>query len=214
VFGKCASSLPGAVRALKQAFSLMKSGTLRITAATVGGALALAGCTPLTPEETSGPGPFAGAGAASAASDITRGASANTGERYATGAVTQTAASATTFVIAKHQATQRQRQVAIQRARAVQKRLVAERVTPTKRTGTTGATASRKGPAKKMPRYIAVETVREATTAPQAKKTVMIWDTQAEDIVGNSVYDISTPPPVGATSRFETYAAEYVGAGL
>jgi hypothetical protein len=135
-----------------------------------------------------------------------RAANAQTGEAFATGANTGTISSATTFIIAKHQATQRQRQVAVQRAQAAQKKLVKRQAA--------AAPNAPKAQKKKLPRYIAVETVREASTSPKAKGVVMIWDTQAEEIVGNNVYDISNPPPVGATSRFETYSAEYVGAGL
>ncbi len=183
----------------------MHPGTLRLAAAGTAAAFVLSSCTPLTTQETSGPGPFAGAGAASAASDITRATTASGGEAYATGARVQTAAAAATFIIAKHQATQRQRQVATQRARAAVQKLQAQRVERP------GQPAAKK---KKLPRYIAVETVKEKNTVAQAKKAVMIWDTQAQDIVGNNVYDIASPPPVGATTRFETYSAEYVGAGL
>jgi hypothetical protein len=192
------SPLPRAMGTLKRLSSRMHTGTLRILALAAGAALTLGACTSSTE-----PGPFSTGGGAAAASDLHNAARANTGERYATGASTQTMANATTFIIAKHQATQRQREVAIARARAAQQKLV-------QRKGTATAAA----PKKKLPRYIAVETVREKTTSPKAKKAVMIWDTQAQQIVGNNVYDIATPPPVGATSRFETYAAEYVGAGL
>src|SRR5205823_1086312 len=140
----------------------------------------------------------------SAASDRHSASTATTGDKYATGSSVGTMTAATTFIIAKHQATQRQREVAIAHARAAQQKLVKRQAA--------GATAG--APKKKLPRYIAVETVREKSTSPKAKKAVMLWDTQAQDIVGNNVYDISNPPPVGATTRFETYAAEYVGAGL
>ncbi len=66
---------------------------------------------------------------------------------------------------------------------------------------------------KKKVRYIAVDTVRSKTTSPKAKKTVMIWDTQTAALVSNDVYDLEAPPTVGQTAKFDTYAAEYVGAG-
>ena len=65
-----------------------------------------------------------------------------------------------------------------------------------------------------IPRYIAVETEKNAQDAPGTRKAVMIWDTQSQEIVGNNVYDIGTAPAVGSNSRFETFSAEYVGAGL
>jgi outer membrane biosynthesis protein TonB len=67
---------------------------------------------------------------------------------------------------------------------------------------------------KELPRYIAVDTVKDKRASPTAKKVVMIWDTQSESLVGNNVYDVSNPPPVGAKTKFETYSAEYIGAGL
>lgn len=183
-------------------------------------------------------------------------------------------------IIAKYQATERQREVATQRARATTRKLVAraqsaERPVARKRApltkksapiakksapaaqakaskvAKTRATADeepaspreksapRKAPAivaetprapveepveaeepvvekkparKKLPRYIAVDTVPDARS--KGTKSVMIWDTQAEAIVGNNVYDVATPPRMLETVKFETYSAEYVGAGL
>ncbi len=42
---------------------------------------------------------------------------------------------------------------------------------------------------------------------------MIIWDTQSEEVVGNNVYDVKSPPPVGSTAKFDTYSAEYVGSG-
>ena len=53
-----------------------------------------------------------------------------------------------------------------------------------------------------IPRFIAVETEKNAQDAPGTKKAVMIWDTQTQEIVGNNVYDIGTAPAVGSNSRF------------
>jgi len=41
----------------------------------------------------------------------------------------------------------------------------------------------------------------------------MIWDTQSQTVVGNSVYDVQDTPSVGSTAKFDTYSAQYVGAG-
>ena len=65
----------------------------------------------------------------------------------------------------------------------------------------------------KKVRYIAVDTEKDARTSANAKKNVMIWDVESEQIVGNNVYDVESTPPVGQTAKFETYAAEYVGTG-
>jgi hypothetical protein len=67
---------------------------------------------------------------------------------------------------------------------------------------------------KKLPRYIAVETPMDKKTPPGTKKDVMIWDTQNESLVGNNVYDVATTPAKGASSKFDTYSAQYVGNGL
>jgi hypothetical protein len=69
-------------------------------------------------------------------------------------------------------------------------------------------------PVKKLPRYVAVDTVKDKRAAPGTKKVVMIWDTHAEALVGNNIYDVQNPPRVGDTKVFETYSAEYIGAGL
>lgn len=62
-------------------------------------------------------------------------------------------------------------------------------------------------------RYIAVDTVKDKRASRNAKRVVMIWDTHAQAIVGNNVYDLSSTPPLGQTVVFETYSAEYVGTG-
>ena len=129
-----------------------------------------------------------------AAGGIARAAGASTGESIAIGVASGAIIAATTYIIAKHQATERQRRIAEERARI--------------------AYAERKATLrKKNVRYIAVDTEKNDKTSPKAKKSVMIWDTQSEQIVGNNVYDVQTPPPVGKTAKFETYSAEYVGSG-
>ena len=115
----------------------------------------------------------------------------------ATGSPGGAIAQATVFILAKHAASPRQRQIAVQHAKAAVARLSKPHAGP-----------------KKLPHYLAVETVRDQHTAPKAKAAVMIWDTEAQEMVGNNVYDIANAPAPGATSRFETYSAEYVGAGL
>jgi outer membrane biosynthesis protein TonB len=67
---------------------------------------------------------------------------------------------------------------------------------------------------KELPRYIAVDTVKDKRASPKAKKVVMLWDTHSEALVSNNIYEVENPPPVGAKTKFETYSAEYIGAGL
>src|SRR5262249_24341597 len=66
----------------------------------------------------------------------------------------------------------------------------------------------------KLPRYIAVDTVKDSRSAPGTKKVVMIWDTKSESLVNNNIYDVSNPPAVGSTEKFDTYSAQYIGPGV
>ena len=101
-------------------------------------------------------------------------------------------------IVAVRVATKRQRQVAEARARGAYRKM------------TTGHPA-----VTKKARYLAVAT-EKSTPLPgrKAAQSVMLWDTQAQEIVGNNVYDIETAPRVGTVAGFETYSAEYVGDGL
>lgn len=108
------------------------------------------------------------------------------------------------YVIAKYQASERQRKIAEQRARVY----LAEQAQKQKEQQ---AVAAAKAKQQKKPRYIAVQTVKEDTN--QGKSQVMIFDTQSNELVGNNVYDLKSSPKVGQTTKFDTYTAEYVGTG-
>jgi hypothetical protein len=103
------------------------------------------------------------------------------------------------YFVAKHQATERQRQLAEQRGRMTYARMSVKRKQNMK--------------AKKV-RYIAVDTHRGDKSSPKAKKTVMIYDTQTQRIASNNAYDVAKTPAVGSTAKIDTYSAEYVGSGL
>ena len=103
------------------------------------------------------------------------------------------------YFVAKHQADERQRQLAEQRGRQSYARMSAKRKADMK--------------AKKV-RYIAVDTHRGAKSSPKAKKTVMIYDTQTQRIASNNAYDVAQTPSVGSTAKIDSYSAEYVGSGL
>ena len=153
------------------------------------------GCADLTPLQNAGV--FGAAGGATAGG-IARASGAGVGESVAIGAATGAVVAAVTYIIAQHQATERQRQIAEERAQRAYARMSAERKSKMKARKT---------------RYIAVDTEKNDQTSAQAKKSVMIWDTQSEEVVGNNVYDVKSPPPVGSTAKFDTYSAEYVGSG-
>ena len=112
-------------------------------------------------------------------------------------------AAGTAYVVAKHQASERQRKIAEQRARLY--------LAQQKEKEALAAQTASKAKAKKKSRYIAVKTVKE--TNNEGKEQVMIFDTQNNQVVGNNVYDLKETPKVGQTSKFDTYTAEYVGSG-
>jgi hypothetical protein len=99
-------------------------------------------------------------------------------------------------IIAKYEATALQRKIADERARKTFHAMPPEKKKALK--------------AKKV-RYLAVDTQKDERF--KGHKAVMLWDTQAESIVGNQVYDVQAPPAVSSTAKFETFASEYVGGG-
>jgi len=161
------------------------------TSSLLAAASIVTGCADLTPLQNAG---IFGAAGGAAAGGIAHATGASTGQSVAIGAATGAAIAAVTYIIAKHQATERQHRIAEERAQ----RAYAERKSQLKARKT---------------RYIAVDTVKDEHTSPEAKKSVMIWDTQSQEVVGNNVYDVKSPPPVGSTAKFDTYSAEYVGSG-
>ena len=153
------------------------------------------GCESMTPGENAA---VFGTGAAILGGTVARALGASPGEAFAIGAAAGAVAAATAYIVAKHQATERQRRVAEMRARIYYQHLSEEKRTTMK---------------KKKVRYIAVDTEKNGETSPKAKKAVMIWDTQSQSIVGNNVYDVEKTPSVGSTAKFETHSAQYVGSG-
>jgi len=115
------------------------------------------------------------------------------------------------FIISKQQATARQRQIALQNARAAEARMLAQQQ-KARSSGSSGGTQvakSKKAPAS-MPKYIAVDTVT-SSQSPSGAKPVMVYDTQSRSIVGNDVFNLKSQPAVGSTKKFDTVTAQYVG---
>lgn len=139
-------------------------------------------------------GALFGTGAGVLAGGLARAAGASTGEAVAIGLATGAVAGVTAYVIAKHKATERQRRYAEERARLAYR----------------NAPPPRQARYRKS-RYIAVDTVREQNST--GAKSVMIYDTETQQVVGNNVYDVKQPPKEGTVSKFDTYSAEYVGTG-
>jgi hypothetical protein len=117
---------------------------------------------------------------------------ANNATAAAIGLGTGAAVGAIAYVIAKHEATERQRRIAEERARLAYERMSAER----------------KARVQKR-RYIAVSTVQEKND--KGAKSVMIYDTESKQVVGNSVYDVKTAPKDGEVQKYDSYSVEYVG---
>ena len=69
-------------------------------------------------------------------------------------------------------------------------------------------------PRKQLPRIIAVATEKDERTDKKAAKAIMLFDTHAQKIIGNEVYDIKSEPQPGDEVRFETHSASYIGAAL
>ena len=120
-------------------------------------------------------------------------------------------AAGVSYVIAKHQATERQRKICEQRARLYMAQRAAAQQRATRQASMASGSGTKKAKAPKETRYIAVKTQNESFNKGQS--AVMIYDTQSNEIVGNNVYDLKTTPKVGQTSKFDTYTAEYVGTG-
>jgi hypothetical protein len=169
----------------------MKIPMLKTSSVVVAASMLATGCAELTPGENAA---VFGLGSGAAAGGIASAAGASSGEAAAIGVATGAVVAATAYIISKHQATERQRRIAEERAAR--------------------AYAQHKSKMKaRKTRYIAVDTEKDEHTAAGAKKSVMIWDTQSQEVVGNNVYDVKSPPAVGSTAKFDTYSAEYVGSG-
>ena len=176
----------------------MNTRTIQTTACLLTTGLFLSSCENLTPEGNAAVfGGLSGTGAGI----IAHHEGASTGEAAAIGVATGAIVATTAYIISKHQASERQRRVAEERARNAAAKLEA------KRQRDIAAGKSKKSKS----RYIAVDTVKDEKST--GDKTVMIFDTKSQEIVGNNVYDVKEAPAKGTVAKFDTYAAEYVGTG-
>jgi hypothetical protein len=164
-------------------------------------------CENMTPGENAAV--FGGAAAA-----ITGGvlalAGVDPGIALAVGAGAGLLAGGAAFIYSKQQATARQRQIALQNARAAEARMIAQqnKARSSSSSGTQVA-KSKKAPAS-IPKLIAVDTVT-SSQSPTGTKPVMLYDTQSRKIVGNDVFNLKSQPAVGSNKKFDTMTAQYVG---
>jgi hypothetical protein len=177
----------------------MNARTIKTTACTLTAGIFLTSCAELTPEANALVfGGLSGLGAGVIARDL--GASGR--ESAVIGVATGAVVAATVYIVAKRKASERQRLVAEQRARESAARMEAKR----KRDVAAGKSKRSKS------RYIAVDTVKDDKST--GAKSVMIFDTQSQEIVGNNIYDVKEAPAKGSVAKFDTYSAEYVGTGV
>ena len=116
-------------------------------------------------------------------------------------------------IVAVREATQRQRQVAVTRARASFRKIAASPAAHPRQTRYLAVKTEASAPSPKAEAHpVASAPSLKAETHPVA--SVILWDTQTQEIVGNKVYDLGREPLVGTVERFETHTAEYVGSGL
>ena len=167
----------------------MRARLIQCTSAVLVAGLLMTGCENISPAAN---GVLFGTGAGTLAGGVAKAAGASNSEAVAIGLATGAVVGVTAYVIAKHKATERQRKIAEERARLAYE----------------SAPAPTKAQYRKT-RYIAVDTVREKDST--GAKSVMIYDTQSQQVVGNNVYDVKQSPKEGSVSKFDTYSAEYVG---
>ncbi|MBU6181693.1 MAG: hypothetical protein KGR46_02625 [Verrucomicrobia bacterium] len=165
----------------------MKRKSVRLLAVPVAIAMGATGCSNLTPGENAALAGVATGLAVGLPMALT-GVSPAATIPVTAGAMA--AAAGGTYLIAQNQATRRQRTVAEDRAR-----VYAER---------TGEFS------KRSTRYIAVRTEGDRQ---RGKAQVMVYDVHSGRIVSDTVYDMSSVPPVGEMGYFGGYHARYIGTG-
>jgi hypothetical protein len=185
---------------------------LKVTAATLSLAVFTSACENMTPGENAAL--FGGLAAVAVAVPLAcAGVDPSIVVPVTTGAALLVAGAS--YVIAKHQATERQRKVAEQRARLyMAKRAEANRLAAAaNRSSSSGGTAKKSAKPAPESRYIAINTEKSAASTTSSGPSVMVFDTQSSQIVGNNVYDLKSAPKTGSATKFDTYTAQYVGNG-
>lgn len=153
----------------------------------VAGSFLLGGC--LNSDDASVLGNTAGAVGGTIASYAGVGYVGSSAIHYGSQGVTAMAVS----VMRRHEASEEQRRLAEARAEAYLAGLKeAERRQVQKR------------------RYLAVETKRNSQST--GRRSVMVFDTKNDRLVGNEVLDINSAPDTGSTAKFDTVNTTYVGA--
>jgi len=109
-------------------------------------------------------------------------------------AITRVIETQTTFI--RHTATEYQRRVAEQNAKAFFKQLTPARKAELK---------------KKHIKAVLIPTVRSSQTSPKAKEVRMRYDLEGESLLDNYTYEFQTPLQGGTIAKLEGLDPEYVG---
>jgi hypothetical protein len=109
-------------------------------------------------------------------------------------AITRIIETQTTFI--RHTATEYQRRVAEQNAKAFFKKLTPEKKLELK---------------KKKIKAVLIPTVRSPQTSPEAKEVRMRFNLEGESLIDNYTYEFQTPLQGGTIAKVQGLDAEYVG---
>jgi hypothetical protein len=96
----------------------------------------------------------------------------------------------------RHTATEYQRRIAEQNAKAFFKKLTPEKKLELK---------------KKKIKAVLIPTVRSPQTSPEAKEVRMRYDLEGESLIDNYTYEFQTPLQEGTIAKLKGLDAEYVG---
>ena len=120
-------------------------------------------------------------------------------------------------VLVTYEATQRQRQAALEAGRrAVAAQKEKERVAAAAAAKKRKSSGSKPRPAAKSEAKLAnvIAVTVPADERKQGKETIMLYDRRSGGLVGNEVYDISSRPEKREVAVYGGYTAEYVGSGV
>lgn len=156
------------------------------------GAIFIWGCAEMDEE-----GVFAGGAGPAVGGGVIRSSSGQTAAARGVGVDTGAAVSSAVRIIARYEATPKQREVAVRRAERVYRQMPVEKKQALKKEKVT---------------HLVVDT--EPDERAKGEKSVMVWDIEKEEIVGNVVYDVAPAPPQDEVFTFDSFRAEYIGESI
>jgi hypothetical protein len=170
--------------------SSMNARLIKLTSVTLlVGTLSMTGCENLSPGAN---GAIAGVGAGALAGGIASAAGMSNRDAALIGLGTGALVGIGTYLVAKHQATERQRRIAEANARAYYRNLNVQQ---------------KKAFRARKSHYVAVETAHEGS---KGNHTVMLVDPVINK-VDPTAYDVKKTPPVGQNMKVDTVTAPFVG---